>query len=67
MRQQDLQDEEERMQKRRDVSSSNSIVGPAEVEYSSTAVPSFTVEADKICSSQQSSAAPIIRQPLSPR
>lgn len=37
MRQQELQDEEERMQKRRDVSSSSSIVGPTEVEYSSTA------------------------------
>lgn len=37
MRQQELQDEEERMQKRQELSSSSTAVAPGEVQYSSVA------------------------------
>lgn len=37
MRQQELQDDEEKMHKRRELSSSSSIAGPSEIEYCSTA------------------------------
>lgn len=61
MRQQELQDEEERMQKRKDLSSSSSIIQPAEIEYSST------TEANEFCSSPHSNSTPRTRHPLRPR
>ncbi|XP_031268867.1 E3 ubiquitin-protein ligase DA2-like isoform X3 [Pistacia vera] len=68
MRQQELHDEEERMQKRQELSSSSTSVAPGEVEYSSMAVSSSrSVERDEIVSFQDSCAAPIIRQPSHPR
>ncbi|KAK3027282.1 hypothetical protein RJ639_041103 [Escallonia herrerae] len=67
MRQQELQDEEDRMQKRLDTSSSSITVAPGEVEYSSIAVPSYAVEGEEIVSSQNSRAASTLRQPLLPR
>ncbi|KAK2968732.1 hypothetical protein RJ640_005919 [Escallonia rubra] len=60
MRQHELQDEEDRMQKRLDTSSSGITVAPGDVEYSSIA-------GEEIVSSQNSSAAPTLRQPLQPR
>ncbi|KAA8524083.1 hypothetical protein F0562_010486 [Nyssa sinensis] len=61
MRQQELQDEEERMQRRQEMSSSNRIVPSGEVEYSPVA------EGEEIVSSQYTSAASTIRQPPRPR
>ncbi|KAJ0103447.1 hypothetical protein Patl1_05041 [Pistacia atlantica] len=64
VRQQELHDEEERMQKRQELSSSSTSVAPGEVEYSSMAVSSSrSVERDEIVSFQDSCGAPIIRQP----
>ncbi|WKA13047.1 hypothetical protein VitviT2T_030380 [Vitis vinifera] len=69
MRQKEIQDEEERMQKRQEISSSSSILAQGEVEYSTTAVPSFRspVEGDEIDSSQDPRAASMIIQTLPPR
>ncbi|KAF1001481.1 hypothetical protein AG4045_026323 [Apium graveolens] len=68
MRQQELQDDEERMQKRQDVSSSSSIVRSGEVEYSADAEPSSAlecaVEGEERVSSQHASPNLSIRQPL---
>ncbi|KAF3681024.1 E3 ubiquitin-protein ligase DA2L [Capsicum chacoense] len=65
MRQQELQDEEEKMHKRKELSSSSSIAGPSEIEYCSTAAPAFAsaVESGEIVTSQETCAAPTIRQP----
>ncbi|KAL3364330.1 hypothetical protein AABB24_013208 [Solanum stoloniferum] len=65
MRQQELQDDEEKMHKRRELSSSSSIAGPSEIEYCSTAAPSFTsaVEGGEVVTSQETCAAPTTRQP----
>ncbi|KAF2314469.1 hypothetical protein GH714_026780 [Hevea brasiliensis] len=56
MRQQELQDEEERMHKRLELSSSSTSVVPGEVEYGSAAVQSFRspVETEEIVPSQYS-------------
>uniref|UniRef100_A0A5B7AR45 Putative RING-type E3 ubiquitin ligase n=1 Tax=Davidia involucrata TaxID=16924 RepID=A0A5B7AR45_DAVIN len=61
MRQQELQDEEERLQKRQEMNSSSRITAPGEVEYSPV------TEGEEIVSSQYTSAASTIRQPLRPR
>ncbi|XP_058095341.1 E3 ubiquitin-protein ligase GW2-like [Magnolia sinica] len=70
MRQKELQDEEERIQKRQEIISSSRIVTPGEVEYrdissSSLAVPSFSfpAQADEVMPYQGSRAAPAIRHP----
>ncbi|XP_021287565.1 uncharacterized protein LOC110419025 [Herrania umbratica] len=65
MRQQELQDEEERMQKRQELSSSSTAVAPGEVQYSSVAAQSSGEE--EIVSSQDLQAASMIRQPSHPR
>lgn len=70
MRQQELQDEEERMHKRLEVSSSNVNVAVADVEYSSNAVAESStsaIEHDEIVSSQDSCATPMVRQPPATR
>ncbi|XP_027928290.1 E3 ubiquitin-protein ligase DA2L-like isoform X2 [Vigna unguiculata] len=59
IRQQELQDEEEKMHKRLEMSSSNVNVAVADVEYSSNAV--SVVEHDEIVSSQDSSATSMVR------
>ncbi|KAK7401703.1 hypothetical protein VNO78_13387 [Psophocarpus tetragonolobus] len=64
MRQQELQDEEERMHKRLEMSSSNVNVAVADVEYSSNAVSASSisvVEHDEIVSSQDSCATSVVR------
>ncbi|XP_077251024.1 E3 ubiquitin-protein ligase GW2-like [Tasmannia lanceolata] len=70
MRLQERQDEEERMLKRQEISSSSRIVTPGEVEYqdissSSLAVPSFNFhsQGDGIIPSQDLCAVPAIRHP----
>lgn len=62
MRQQELQDEEERMQKRLEIGSSARMMAPGEIGYSSSEVPSssFPVESEEVVSSQESCTA--IRQ-----
>ncbi|XWS10237.1 hypothetical protein CRYUN_Cryun39dG0058100 [Craigia yunnanensis] len=65
MRQQELQDEEERMQKRQELSSSSTGVAPGDVQYSSVAARTSVEE--EIVSSQDSQAASMIRQPSHPR
>ncbi|OMO74585.1 hypothetical protein CCACVL1_16584 [Corchorus capsularis] len=65
MRQQELQDDEERMQKRQELSSSSTAVAPGEVQYSSVAARSSGEE--EIVSSQDLQTASIIRQPSHPR
>ncbi|KAK2423088.1 E3 ubiquitin-protein ligase DA2L [Trifolium repens] len=70
MRKQELQDEEERMHKRLEVSSSNVNVAVADVEYSSNAVAESStsvIEPDEIVSSQGSCATPMVRQPPATR
>lgn len=54
MRQQELQDDEEKMHKRRELSTSSSIAGPSEIEYCSTAAPSFAsaVEGGEVVTSR---------------
>nr|DAD33875.1 TPA_asm: hypothetical protein HUJ06_012726 [Nelumbo nucifera] len=66
MQQQELKDEEERMQKKREMSSCSRVMTLGEVEYQDTSeisvpVPSFSfpVEGDNIMSSQSSCAGPI--------
>ncbi|KAG4957885.1 hypothetical protein JHK85_044265 [Glycine max] len=64
MRQQELQDEDERMHKRLEMSSSNVNVAVADVEYSSNAVSASSVsvvENDEIVSSQDSCATSVVR------
>ncbi|KAA8526684.1 hypothetical protein F0562_008113 [Nyssa sinensis] len=61
MRQQELQDEEERMQKRQEMGFSSRIMLPGEVAYSPVG------EGEEIVSSQHMSAPSTIRQPLRPR
>ncbi|XP_027341820.1 E3 ubiquitin-protein ligase DA2L-like isoform X2 [Abrus precatorius] len=64
MRQQELQDDEERMHKRLEMNSSNAEVSIADVEYSSNAVAASSisvVEHDEIVSSQDSCATPMVR------
>ncbi|XP_004243185.1 E3 ubiquitin-protein ligase DA2L [Solanum lycopersicum] len=65
MRQQELQDDEEKMHKRRELSTSSSIAGPSEIEYCSTAAPSFAsaVEGGEVVTSQETCTAPTTRQP----
>ncbi|XWS16815.1 hypothetical protein CRYUN_Cryun33cG0012700 [Craigia yunnanensis] len=65
MRQQELQDEEERMQKRQEFSSSSNGVAPGEVQYSSVAACSSGEE--EIVSFQDLQASSMIRQPSYPR
>ncbi|XVE52928.1 hypothetical protein DITRI_Ditri02bG0164000 [Diplodiscus trichospermus] len=60
MRQQELQDEEERIQKKQELSSSSTSVAPEEVQYSSVAAHSSGEE--EIASSQDFQAASMIRQ-----
>ncbi|KAG8386533.1 hypothetical protein BUALT_Bualt03G0158300 [Buddleja alternifolia] len=65
MRQQELQDEEERVMKQREISSASSVRGPSEVDYCSTRAQSFSsiVENEDIVASQESSATSAIRPP----
>ncbi|MBA0843975.1 hypothetical protein Goarm_001111, partial [Gossypium armourianum] len=65
MRQQELQDDEERMLKRQDLSSSSTAVAPGEVQYNSIADRSPGEE--EIFSSQDSQAASMIGQRSHPR
>ncbi|KAJ6829382.1 uncharacterized protein M6B38_358115 [Iris pallida] len=70
MRQQELQDAEERMQKKQDVSSSSRIMTSGEVDYqdvSNSSVSSFRYPAqgNEIVSSQGPLTAPVTRQPSS--
>lgn len=69
IRQKELHDEEERMQRRQDVSSSSTITEQEEAEYSSVAVPSFrsAVDNDEIVSSQDACTNSAMRHPLRPR
>ncbi|KAJ7981961.1 protein SIP5 [Quillaja saponaria] len=69
MRRQELQDEEERIHKRQDLSCSSRNTAPVDVELSSNAAPSTVsvVEGEEIVSSQDSCATPMIRQPPAPR
>nr|GMC72646.1 E3 ubiquitin-protein ligase DA2L-like isoform X1 [Ipomoea batatas] len=68
MRQQELQDEEERMLKRREMYSCSSSNGPSE-EYCSTAGPSFAtaIEGSEVVTSHEICGAPAIRPSLRPR
>lgn len=64
MRQQELQDEEERVHKRLEISSASANVEVADVEYSSNAGATSSVsvvERDEIVSSQDSCATPVVR------
>ncbi|KAL0353912.1 UNVERIFIED_CONTAM: E3 ubiquitin-protein ligase DA2 [Sesamum angustifolium] len=65
MRQQELQDEEERMLKRREFCSSSSMRGPTEVDYCSTRAQSFAsaIESEEIVGSLEPDATPAIRLP----
>ncbi|KAK8507452.1 hypothetical protein V6N13_141474 [Hibiscus sabdariffa] len=65
MRQQELQDDEERMQKRHELSSSSTAVAAGEVQYNSVGDRSSGEE--EIFSSQDSPAASMIGQPSHPR
>lgn len=68
MRQQELQDEEERSLKLREVSSSSSMRAPTEVEYCSTRAPTFAaIESEEIVDTHESSATSAIRPPLRQR
>ncbi|KAH6780803.1 RING/U-box superfamily protein [Perilla frutescens var. hirtella] len=64
-RQQDLQDEEERSLKQREISSSSSMRAPADVEYCSTRAPNFVsaIESEEIVASHESSTTSAIRPP----
>ncbi|PIN06392.1 putative Zn-finger protein [Handroanthus impetiginosus] len=65
MRQQELQDEEERMLKRREVTSSSSMRAPTEVDFCSTRAPSFAsaIESEEIVASPEPCATSVIRPP----
>ncbi|XP_012463908.1 E3 ubiquitin-protein ligase DA2L [Gossypium raimondii] len=65
MRQQELQDDEERMLKRQDLSSSSTAVAPGEVQYNSIA--DISPGEEEIFSSQDSQAASMIGQRSHPR
>lgn len=68
MRQQELQDEEQRSLKQRGVSSSSSMRAPTEVEYCSTRAPTFAaIESEEIVDSHESNATSAIRPPLRQR
>ncbi|KAI3465971.1 hypothetical protein Pfo_022634 [Paulownia fortunei] len=69
MRQQELQDEEAQMLKRREISSSSSMRGPNEVHYCSTRAPSFAsvIEREEVFASHESCAASEIRLPACQR
>ncbi|KAF4393014.1 hypothetical protein G4B88_012009 [Cannabis sativa] len=69
IRQQELQDEEERMQKRQELDPLSRNVAQEDVEYNSVNVTSSTsaVEGDEIDSSQDSCAASMCRPPLPSR
>ncbi|KAE8124587.1 hypothetical protein FH972_019454 [Carpinus fangiana] len=68
IQQQELQDEEDRMLKRQEVSCSSANMAPVEVEYCSVAVPSSRspVESEEIVASLDSSPSPMIRAPPPP-
>ncbi|GAV60879.1 hypothetical protein CFOL_v3_04407 [Cephalotus follicularis] len=66
MRQQEIQDEEERFQKRQEISSRINIA-PVEVGYGILAASRLPVDGEEIVSSQESRSAPMIRQPSHPR
>ncbi|KAI4333401.1 hypothetical protein L6164_018221 [Bauhinia variegata] len=68
IRQQELQDEEERMQKRQELSSSSGNVAHVDVEYSSNAATSSisVVEGEEIVSSHESCATPMVLPPPPP-
>ncbi|KAL3821316.1 hypothetical protein ACJIZ3_007221 [Penstemon smallii] len=63
MRKQELQDDEERMLKRREVSASSSMRGQTEVDYCSTRAPSYSVESEEIVAPHEPSAASAVRLP----
>lgn len=65
MRQKELQDEEERMQKRQDLSSSSRTMAPVEVDNGSVGVQSrrSPVDEEEIVSADQSCSTSISRQP----
>ncbi|CAI9787693.1 unnamed protein product [Fraxinus pennsylvanica] len=69
MRQKELHDEEERILNRREISSSRSIRGPSEVDYCSTAAPSFSskVEGEEVVTSLEPCASSAIGPPSHPR
>ncbi|CAI9754950.1 unnamed protein product [Fraxinus pennsylvanica] len=69
MRQKELQDEEERVLNRREISSSSSITVSSEVDYCSTAALSFAsaVEGEEIVTSQASGAASAVGPLSRPR
>ncbi|XP_028783113.1 E3 ubiquitin-protein ligase DA2L [Neltuma alba] len=70
MHQQELKDEEERINKRQEISSSNENAAPMDVEYSSNAAAGSSislVEGEEIIASQDSCAAPIVRPPPAAR
>ncbi|CAA0821297.1 RING/U-box superfamily protein [Striga hermonthica] len=58
MRQQEIQDEEERMLKQRELRSSSSMIGPTEVDHCSTLAPSFAsaIESEEIVASHEGMA-----------
>ncbi|KZV29744.1 hypothetical protein F511_05838 [Dorcoceras hygrometricum] len=65
IRQQEVQDEEDRMLKRREVSSSSSMRRPSEADYISTRAPSFAsaLESEEIVACHESGAATTSRLP----
>ncbi|KAJ4726611.1 Protein SIP5 [Melia azedarach] len=63
MRQQEIQDEEERMQKRQELSSSSTSVAPGEVEYNPAVPTSRSVEGEGNVSFRDSCGTPMLRQP----
>ncbi|KAL7129326.1 hypothetical protein ABFS83_13G059300 [Erythranthe nasuta] len=69
MRQQELQDEEARMIRQREISSSSSMRGPTEADYCSTIAPSFasTIESEEIVASHESTSTSVVRPPLRQR
>ncbi|VFQ61902.1 unnamed protein product [Cuscuta campestris] len=68
MRQQELQDEEERILKQKEMCSSSNTSGPSVAEHCSTEVPlAASVEGSEVVTSQQTCSTPAIRQPVLPR
>ncbi|KAL5571506.1 hypothetical protein UlMin_021103 [Ulmus minor] len=65
MRRQEIQDDEERMQKRQELNFLSSDMAPVEADYVSSST--SHVEGEEIVSSQDSCAVSTIRQPLQPR
>ncbi|XP_019159380.1 PREDICTED: uncharacterized protein LOC109156050 isoform X2 [Ipomoea nil] len=65
MRKQELQEEEERMLRQKEVCSSSSITGPSEMEHCSTTAPLATaIEGSEVVTSQETCSAPATRQAL---